>query len=85
MSDAVILDELSELITDEAARIASSARRLKLRADNVAVWLQMVIDLAKPGSEAVSEIRKSMHTPLIRERVKTADDLRFMKPRRGRP
>jgi hypothetical protein len=81
MSDAQILDELSELITDEASRIASSARRLKLRSDNVATWLQMVIDLAGPDREATSQIRKSMVTPLFRPSVKTAADLRFMRPR----
>jgi hypothetical protein len=85
MSDVQILDDLSDLLTDEAARIASSARRLKLRSDNVAVWLQMIIDLAGPDREATSQIRHSMVTPLVRQTVKTADDLRFMKPRRGKP
>ena len=47
-----------------------------------AIWLQIMIDKAPQGSEAVMFLRGPMVTPLIRERVKTADDLKFMKPRR---
>jgi hypothetical protein len=80
MSDMAILSELADVITDDAARVASSARKLKLRADSVATWLAMVIELAGPDREAVSQIRGA-----FRERVRTADSFQFMQPRKGKP
>jgi hypothetical protein len=52
------------------------------QATMTAVWLQAAIDNAPADSEAVMYLRGPMVTPLIRERVKTAADLKFMRPRR---
>jgi hypothetical protein len=82
VSIAQVLD--SDLLTDEVQRIQSAKRRAYIRAGLTATWLQGIID-AKPDVEAVSQLRKGMHVPLIRDVVKTAADLKFMLPRRGVP
>jgi hypothetical protein len=74
---------VSPPVIDDPATDNTRARQYAT-APLTAAWLQMVIDASPAGSEAVSLIRKTMVTPLIRERVKTAADLRFMQPRRQR-
>jgi len=72
---------------DDAARVESAMRRARIRADLTAVWLQAILEAAPPDSEAVCLIRGSMVVPLFcrfGDRIKTADELRFMQPRRQR-
>ena len=65
--------------TDDAKALQHVAAPL------TAAWLQMIIDAAPAGAESVQFIRRGMVTPLFRECVKTAEDLKFMKPRTVKP
>ena len=64
---------------DEAERIEHAADMARKRGALVAAWLSLVIETHR--GEASVELRRGAVVPIIGERVRTAADLKFMRPR----